>query len=277
MNALFADIAAVAAAEFKIARRNRWAALAALIMMVFAAVLSFVGGAPGGATHVDRLTLSVANLAALSLYLTPLIALLISFESIAGEIDRGTLSLLLATPAPRHAIVAGKFLGALAALSLAIIIGFGAPGLVVYFTSEGGDLVDLARLIATSILLGAAFLAVGILVSAFARTSALAAGLAVGAWLVLVVLFDLALLGALVADNGGAFSREVFPYLLVANPADAFRLYNLSALDLGGIATGLAEGGDDLPFPIIVTLVSIAGWTVIVLACAFLVFRRIKP
>lgn len=277
MKALLADILAVAAAEFKIARRNRWAALAAMILMVFAAVLSFVGGAPGGATHIDRLTLSVANLAALSIYLTPLIALLISFESIAGEIDRGTLPLLLATPAPRHSIVAGKFLGALAALSIALTIGFGAPGLVVYFTSEGGDLVDLTRLIATSILLGAAFLAVGLLVSAFARTSALAAGLAVGAWLVLVVLFDLVLLGALVADNGGAFSQNVFPYLLVANPADAFRLYNLSALDLGGIATGLAQSGDDLPFPITVTLVSIAGWTVIILACAFAAFRRIKP
>ena len=277
MKALVADIAAIAAAEFKIALRNRWAALAAIILMVFSGVLSIVGGAPGGATHIDRLTLSVANLSALSVYLTPLIALLISFETIAGEIDRGTLSLLLATPTPRHAIIAGKFFGALAALSIAIAVGFGAPGLFVYFANAGGDPVDLVRLVLTSILLGAAFLAVGVFVSALTRTSALAAGFAVGAWLILVVLFDLALLGALVADNGGVFSRDVFPYLLVANPADAFRLFNLSALHLGGFETGLGQGGANLPFPVSVTIASIAGWTVIVLSCAFLAFLRVKP
>lgn len=271
------DMFAVARAEFLIGVRNRWAILATAMVLIFASVLSFVGGAPGGAGHISRLTLSVASLSALSIYLTPLLALLLSFDSVAGEIDRGALPILVATPASRASIILGKFIGHLAVLAAAIAIGFGAPGLVINAISPGGNFADLSRLIATSILLGAAFLAIGYNVSALARTSALAAGLAVGVWLILVALYDLALLGALVADAGGGFSKTVFPWLLVANPADAFRLYNLSALDLGGFATGLSGDGRALPFPPSTALLSLAVWIVFALAGAVAAFARLRP
>lgn len=271
------DVSAVAKAEFLLGIRNRWAILAIVLFLVFASVLSFVGGAPGDTGHISRLTLSVASLSALSIYLTPLLALLLSFDSVAGEIDRGALPLLVATPASRASIIMGKFFGHLAVLAVAIVIGFGAPGLIIDTISPGGNLADLLRLIATSIFLGAGFLAIGYNVSALARTSALAAGLAVGVWLILVALYDLALLGGLVADAGGDFSRNVFPWLLIANPADAFRLYNLAALDVGGFATGLSGDGRALPFPPSMALFSLAMWVVFALAGAVATFARLKP
>lgn len=277
MTSIFLDVVAIAKAEFLIGFRNRWALVAIIILLVFSGALSFVGGAPGGAEHIDRLTVSIASLSALSIYLTPLLALLLSFDAIAGEIDRGALPLLLATPVSRMSIIAGKFFGHFGVLSIAMLVGFGAPGLLLHWVSPGGDLADLFRLIATSILLGAAFLAVGYIVSAVARTSALAAGLAVGAWLILVALYDLALLGALVADKSGDFSREAYPWLLMANPADAFRLFNLSALDLGGYATGLSGAGEALPFAPALALVSLAVWIILALSGAIVAFWKVKP
>ncbi len=276
LNAVF-DAVAVAKSEFLLGFRNRWAILAIALFLIFACVLSFVGGAPGGAEHIGRLTLSVASLSALSIYLTPLLALLLSFDTVAGEIDRGALPLLVATPASRVSIILGKFVGHLAVLAGAIIIGFGAPGLTINAISPGGNVADLFRVITTSILLGAVFLALGYNVSALARTSALAAGLAVGVWLILVALYDLVLLGALVADAGGEFSRSIFPWLLIANPADAFRLYNLAALDIGGFATGLSGDGRALPFPPSMALLSLAIWVVLALAGAVTTFARLKP
>ena len=88
-------------------------------------------------------------------------------------------------------------------------------------------------------LLGAAFLGIGYALSAIARRPGAAAGLAVGLWLVLIVLYDLGLLAAVVADDGGRFTAEVFPWLLVANPADAFRLYNLAASEATAAASGI--------------------------------------
>ncbi|MFQ5562779.1 MAG: ABC transporter permease [Parvularculaceae bacterium] len=272
------NILAVAKTEFRIGLRNRWVILAALILLAFAGVLSFVGGAPGAAGHINRLTVTVASLATLSVYLVPLLALLLSFDAIAGEIDRGTLSLLLATPVSRLSVIAGKFTGHFAVIAIAVLIGFGGPGLYLYFDApSAGAAADLVRLIATSAMLGAVFICIGYVVSALAQSSGLAAALAVGVWLSATVLFDLALLGALVADQGGAFSKEVFPWLLAANPADAFRLYNMSALDLGANATGLSGAGDALGYDPRLAILSLGTWIAGAFAAAVLAFRRLQP
>ena len=65
-----------------------------------------------------------------------------------------------------------------------------------------GRLAAFALLIGASVLLGASFLALGYLVSAAVRERATAAGIAVGVWLFFVVIYDMALLGALAADQG---------------------------------------------------------------------------
>ena len=44
-----------------------------------------------------------------------------------------------------------------------------------------------------------------------------------------VVVFDRLLLGALVV-TGGQWGGDVFPYLLLANPADVFRILNIFTL-----------------------------------------------
>lgn len=277
---MIGHILAIAGIEVRIGIRNRWVVLATAILTLFALVLAFLGAAPTGAVKVAPLAVTVASLATLSVYLVPLIALLLAFDSIAGEVDRGTLPLLLATPVSRSAVILGKALGQLLIVALAIGIGYGiACAAIIAMT--GGDTrgqADFLRLIVTSIGLGAAFIAIGTIASAAVRQTGTAAALAVGIWLVAVVLYDLGLLGALVADSDGVFARTIFPWLLVANPADAFRLYNLSALDIGADAAGLGGTGASLPFPAAAAaLVSLFLWVVAALGAAILVFRRLEP
>lgn len=275
MNAM----AAIAWVELKVAMRNRWVILSSVVLAAFALVLGFVGAAPGGSVDANRLALTVASLATLSVYLIPLMALLLAFDAVAGEVERGTLPLLLAAPISRFAVLGGKFLAHLLVLALAITLGYGVAGIVVAGLI-GGDLqsgLDMARLIATSIALGAVFLSIGYVASTLARQSGTAAALSVGIWLVAVVLYDLGLLGALVADTEGTFSRTVFPWLLIANPADAFRLFNMSALELGNSTTGFAGAASALPFPPAAALVSLAVWVCAALGLAGLCFRRLEP
>ncbi len=272
-------ILAVANTELKIGLRNRWVILSALILLLFALMLAFVGTAPSGTLKVDPLVVTVASLATLSAYLLPLIALLLAFDAIAGEVDRRTLQLVLATPISTSGFLLGKFLGHLLVLGIAIVLGFGIAGLLVFGISGGTSaaLFDLVRLILTSMALGAVFLAIGYIASAGARQAGTAAALSIGIWLVAVVLYDLGLLGALVADADGYFSRTLFPYLLVANPADAFRLYNIAALDAGAVSTGLSGVTDSLPFPAEIGLLSLALWLCAALGLAIVVFRRLEP
>lgn len=273
-------ILTIAQTEIRIGVRNRWVMLASLILFVFALILVLLGSAPSGTTKADSLTIVVASLSTLSVYLVPLIALLLSFDAIAGEIDRGTLQLTLASPVSRGQVLIGKFLGHVSVLALAIVFGYGIAGAIAFATVQNvgtQGVMDLGRLIITSIALGGTFIAVGYVASACVRQSGTAAALAVAIWLFAVVLYDLALLGGLLASADGFFAKVLFPYLLLANPADAFRVFNMSAIDAGGISTGLAAEGHSMPFEPQFAMVSPLIWTVIALGLSTFILKRIQP
>jgi Cu-processing system permease protein len=273
---MIARILAIAGTELKIALRNRWVLIATLLMILFALALTFAGAAPTGALGVDLLTVSVASMTTLSVYLAPLLALLMSFDAVAGEIERGGLALLLTYPVSRTEILLGKFVAHLCTLVFAIAVGFGVAGMAAGAAGGAGveSLTALARLVWTSVLLGATFLALGYAISALTRNPGAAAGLAAALWLVFVVLYDLGLLGALVYDDGGDFTRHVFPWLLAANPADAFRLYNVAASESVALATGLTGAAEALPRW--TALISLGAWPAAALALARTAFGRVE-
>jgi len=268
---------AISQIELRILRRNLWLFMATLIMVLFALALTFAGSAPTGTLGVDMLTVSVASMTTLSVYLAPLLALMMSFDAIAGEVDRGSLPLLLSYPAGRGEILFGKFLAHLAALALAMGVGFGTAGALAALSGGAGgeSLLALVRLIGTSVLLGAVFVLLGYLLSALAGSPAAAAGMAAGLWLVFVVLFDLGLLGAVVMDGGGVFTQQVFPWLMVANPADAFRVWNIAASDAVAMTSGMAGAANALPGW--AAPVSLLIWPLIGFALARAAFRRVEP
>lgn len=125
-------ILATAGTEFRIALRNRWVAIAVVLMALFSLVLSAAGSAPTGDLGVDRLSVTVASLTSLAVYLVPLVALLMSFDAIAGEVERGTLPLLLTYPVGRVEILLGKLLAHLAVLTLAVAVGYGLAALAAF-------------------------------------------------------------------------------------------------------------------------------------------------
>lgn len=270
-------ILTIALTELRIALRNRWVAIAIAMMVLFSLVLSGAGSAPTGALGADRLSVVVASLTSLAVYLVPLVALLMSFDAIAGEIERGTLPLLLTYPVTRTQIICGKALAHLGVLALALAAGYGLASVVALATDPGAwqGLPAMWRLFWTSLPLGAAFLGFGYALSALARRPSGAAGLAIGVWLVAVVLWDLALLAAVVADNGGSFTTSFLPMALLTNPADAFRLFNLSASQATAAAAGLGGAADSIP-PVW-ALSGILVWPVLSLAAAVLSFKRVTP
>jgi len=265
----------IAGKEYREGFRNKWVLSATILLAILALALAFLGSAPTGTVNADRLAVTVVSLASLSVFLVPLIALLLSFEALVGEIERGTMLLLLAYPVSRWQIVGGKFLGHLLILGTAIVVGYGSAGLAAGLLADADTASWLAfgELIGTSLLLGTIFVALGYLVSVVARDRGFAAGLAVGLWLLIVVLYDLALLGALVADEGQNISGGLFQALLTANPADAFRMLNFDGgaagamSGLSGLAAQAAPGTS-------VLLGSMAAWAIAALGTAVLIFSR---
>ncbi|MBF0093328.1 MAG: ABC transporter permease [Magnetococcales bacterium] len=265
----------IAGKEVRDAFRNRWVLGATLLLAGLAFVLAFLGSAPTGALDVKPLAVTVVSLASLTIFLVPLIALLLAFDAIVGDVERGTMLLLLTYPVTKTNVVVGKFLGHSAVLAFATVVGYGGAGLAISLGqgADGQSGQAFAWLLASSVLLGMVFLAVAYLISVLVRERGTAAGLAVGVWLFFVVLYDMGLLGLLVAaqDRVGA---GVFPYLLLANPTDVYRVFNLTAFENVRTFSGLAGLSGTVSFSPAVLLTVLVAWIVLPLAVAAAVFGR---
>ncbi|TCS63991.1 ABC transporter permease subunit [Varunaivibrio sulfuroxidans] len=270
-------LAILAGKEFRDGLRNRWVFATIVLLTALALALTLLGSAPVGEIKASRLSATVASLSSLSVYLLPLIALMLSYNALVGEFERGTMILLLTYPVARWQVVVGKFLGHMAILTVAIVVGYGVSALYIHF-SGGGDAQGwraFSALIGSSVLLGAVFIALGYLLSQLAREESMAAGLAIGTWIVMVVLYDLALLGMLVADHGEGVGKSLFSWLLLFNPTDAYRIFNLTTFNSVTLASGMAGVGLKVGLGAGTSLLTMLVWLAASLGgCVYLFHRR---
>lgn len=230
-------ILTVAYKEFRDDFRNRWTLAVTLVFAVLALGIAYFGAATAGRVGFTSFNATIASLTTLAAFIVPLIGLLIAYDTIVGERDAGTLLLVLSYPLSRAELATGKFLGHSGVLAVATLVGFGgAIGIVQALTPQARTLhawIDIGRFVVSAGLLGASFAGMACLISALTREKSRAAGLALLTWFALVVVFDLALLALLVGSGGNQLERAVYPYLLLLNPVDVFRLVNLTALGGG--------------------------------------------
>jgi Cu-processing system permease protein len=265
----------IAGKEIRDGLRNRWIVAITLLLAALALTLTFLGSVPTGTVGASRLAVTVVSLSSLTIFLVPLIALLLAYDAVVGEFDRGTLLLLLSYPVARWQVVIGKFLGHLAILAFSTAVGYGAAaGALLLTDGNVAGLATFAAMIGTSILLGAVFVAIGYLISATVRDRGLAGGLAIGVWLLFVLIYDMALLGLLVVDKGRTISAEMLNILLLLNPADAFRVLNLTGSGGASQFAGMAGLSDNAGLSPALLLTALGLWIVLPLGGAALALGR---
>ncbi len=276
MKPILKPILVMAMAEIQEGIRNRWIVACILLLSVLSVSLALLGSTPVGITKASLLSVTMVSLTSLSIYLIPLIALMLAFDAIVGESERGTLLLLLTYPIKRWQIIIGKFLGHLAILAIAILLGYGIVAL--YFAIDGigtsQEWLDYFFMMCSSLLLGAVFIALGYLVSVIVQQRATATGLSLGLWLFIVVFYDLLLLGALLADKSHVIQSKLLATLILFNPADVYRLFNLTGSDMATLVSGMSGlTQTDLltPLTLITTLVL---WLLIPLLLSIVIFNN---
>ncbi|MBI5261867.1 MAG: ABC transporter permease [Bradyrhizobium sp.] len=271
-------IITIATKEIRQAIRNRWVLAATLLLAALALSLTFLGSAPSGSNVGARpLDVVVVSLSSLTIFLVPLIALLVSHDAIVGDMERGTMLLLLSYPVARWQVLVGKFFAHLTVLAFATCLGYGAAVAVLFATGSRIDqegLAAFAAMIGSSVLLGAVFVAIGYWVSALVRDRGTAAGLCIGLWLLLVLVYDMALLGLLVLDKGQNVSGAALNALLLLNPADVYRLFNLTGFANVSTFSGMAGLAGNATLSVTVLVTALVLWTLIPLAFASLSFSR---
>ncbi|MDI4233250.1 ABC transporter permease subunit [Bradyrhizobium sp. Arg237L] len=271
-------ILTITAKEIRQAVRNRWVFAATLLLAALALSLTFLGSAPSGSNVGARpLDVIIVSLSSLTIFLVPLIALLIAHDAIVGDMERGTMLLLLSYPVARWQVLVGKFCGHLAVLAFATCFGYGAAVAALLATGSDMDregLEAFIAMIASSVLLGAVFIAIGYWVSAQVRDRGTAAGVCIGLWLLLVLVYDMALLGLLVLDKGQNMSGPVLNTLLLLNPTDIYRLLNLTGFANVSAFSGMAGLAGSATLSVRVLVAALALWTLIPLTAASLSFSR---
>lgn len=262
--------------ELKDGLRNRWIAAAIIVLGTLALALSLLGSAPTGSVRASAMDITVISLASLSVYLIPLIALMLSFDALVGEFERGTMMLLLTYPVARWQVVMGKFLGHVLILLIAIFVGYGGAMLIMTLFSGGSTegWQAYVAMMASSLILGAIFIALGYLVSVLVKERATAAGVAIGLWLVFVVLYDLLLFGALLLDKGQLISQQLFSVLMLASPTDTYRILNLSMFEEVSQAAGIAGVASEAGMSSILLLAVLLVWVITPLIATLWVFQR---
>ena len=251
--------------------RNRWVWTVSALLCVSALAIALFGAAPVGVVGGKGGGAAMASLMNLAVYLVPLIAMILGCGAIIDEQQRGTLDLILVQPLSVGAYFAGTFLGFALALAIAVGSGLAIAGVVTSLWL-GVAVGEYLALILLALLLGGAFLALSFLVSLLARERGRAIASSIFVWLFAVFVFDLLLVGLLIV-SAGKVPAALFGALLLANPADVYRLLCLHWIGSAASSMGLAsvvESG----MPAGMLFGTLVLWIVLPLTVSYLLLRR---
>ncbi len=154
-------------------------------------------------TNPALMLFPVADMLFIVAVVLSLLAFFISYDSVAGERETGTLMLLLSFPVPRDLVILAKWIGGYLSLALPFIVALVTGALLIStssdipFTSTDWQAFVMAGVV--SLLLLAVMFSIGLLVSVRARSSSTA----------ILTLLTLWVLLALVVPNVGPYLAEL--------------------------------------------------------------------
>lgn len=220
-------VLAVARQEVLTALRGRMLLGFCLLFTLLSVGIALAGLGGSGQLLVQGFTRTGVSMLPLSVYLLPLLGLLLGASALGGE--DGGAELVLAQPLGRTQVLLGRALGLGAALSAAGLVGLAAAGALVGATAGSVGLGGYLVVVAGAVIVGNVGLALGILLGVATRTRGAALAWALTAWFAAAVLYDLAAIGVLQMVGSG----EPGPWLvaiLALNPLDGVRAVALVTL-----------------------------------------------
>jgi len=127
-------------------------------------------------------------------FLIPLVAIALAFDAINGEFNRRTMSRILAQPIYRDALLLGKFIAGLLALTIGLVslwlLVLGLGLLLLGLPPSTEETVRMLGFLVATIAYGGVWLAVALLFSVVFRAPATAALAALGAWLLFALFWS---------------------------------------------------------------------------------------
>jgi Cu-processing system permease protein len=193
-------------------------------------------------------------------YLISIIALILGYSAIIGEIESGSMNSLLSLPTTRNEILLGKFFGLGTILSFSILIGFGFAGIIIGLNVGSVNYGEYFFFIAASILMGLIFLSIGFSISTIFKKRSSAMGVAIFTWIFFAIIWIFIISAIVIFTNPNLLNVDPsqspvdidmgIPEIVYIsdffNPISAYsRLINLNV----GTAESTQYGNIDLEIP----------------------------
>ncbi|WP_348607196.1 ABC transporter permease subunit [Halobaculum rarum] len=200
-----------------------------LVFVVFAAFLAAIQWVPElyRGSAVDPNTLALLNsMRQPTVFMVPLIGLLLAYDTLAGEREDGSLRLLLGLPNSRRHAVLGKFLGRTGVIAVAICVGYAVAGAIAAATYESFDARVFALYTLLTVAYGAVYVALATGFSAAMNSRIRALSGAGGLYALFILGWDVLLLALQLVIYGNEIPEaglpDWFKFLGLANPSTAF-------------------------------------------------------
>jgi Cu-processing system permease protein len=254
---------AISRKEFVDHLRNGWILAVGVAFAIFALLITFAGFGFTGTVGIGQEQGTLFSLISLVIYLVPLLGLLLGYDAVAGEQEGGTLDLVRSYPFKTVMLLYGKWLGLFLVLAVTLVVGFSMPAAV---SIIGGHSLQAWLLLSlTSIWIGVVFTSIAIMFSVLILDRGKLIAIAIGIWLLFVVLFDLGIIGLVVATEGDV-PMHLVNVLFYLNPTALYRLLSIDLIMDAAMIEQLGLMGQIPPTSALVA--SIVAWALVPTAIA---------
>lgn len=175
--------------------RNKWVILVAAMFAILTLVVSYFGSLISSGWQ--DLGITISGMTELGSFLISIVAFMLGYATIIGEIERGSMSALLSLSANRFEIVVGKYLGLGAVLCLTILVGYGVAGIVISLNVSNVDYFEYLLFIGSTMVFGLVFLTVALFFSTVFSKRSTALGGAIFLWFLFNIILPIVFVGLL--------------------------------------------------------------------------------
>lgn len=230
--------------------RNLWIIFMTIIFAALTVAMSALG-----AYYFEgwqNLGMTIALMMGVVQLLVPIIALMLGYAAIVGEIAKGSMNMMISLPTSRLEIVFGKILGLGSVLSFTILVGFGSAGIVIGIMVPDVNYIQYLIFIGATILVGLVYLNVAFFFSTLFKKRSTALGGAIFLWfffnmILPVILTGIAFAGAAFSDIAAGNAPDWYYLVQLINPMSAYSA--LVTLNIGSISIATASTAPQLQYP----------------------------
>jgi Cu-processing system permease protein len=175
--------------------RNKWIILVAAMFAILTLVVSYFGSL--GTSGWQNLGNTISGMTELGSFLISIVAFMLGYAAIIGEIERGSMSSLLSLSANRFEIVVGKWLGLGAVLCFTIFVGYGFAGILIALNVSNVNILEYLVFIGLTMIFGLVFLTVALFFSTMFSKRSTALGGAIFLWFLFNIILPIVFVGLL--------------------------------------------------------------------------------